>query len=357
MQKRVSVHSIRKGICVVAIMLVVAGCGGGGGGTGGMAPVVYKGNENQARLTAENADVYVRKVYGSGDYAEALSITQKSRNASASFTGHVSGPLAAAVSLARSSELKLRTMKPSSADESGSSGRRAISETHPCHDGGEVALSGSISDLNLGAIRMDFRSCKMGSLSYNGDITWESKEFNSSYDTPTDVTYTFGALRFSISASSMDFTISGTLGQKINISADSETLVFNADVLDNITGKYFRFTDMSTVNVYDDIFYPTKYSSDVGGRLYDSVEGYVDIATTNSLVFSSALQNFPDSGGPMVLSGAERTWTRVIPQSSSRLILEADTNGDSVYDTYVVQDWSQSGVQGGRETNIAPVVY
>ncbi|MBI5141561.1 MAG: hypothetical protein HZA20_05130 [Nitrospirae bacterium] len=338
MLERVSIQAIRKSIAVIFIVVLVAGCGGGGGTGGGTAPVVYKGNENQARLTTANADVFVANVFENGNVADVLSLNQKSLGTGkSSVATTASGPLAVVGRLMKPGGLVLQILKPSSDPMSGNNDRRAISEKHPCPDGGEVVYSGSLSDQYLGTIRMDFRSCKSALQTFDGDITTEITAFNSTNEMFTEATLTFGAWSYRNPVS--DFTISGSLAYRVNINANSETLLFNVVVRDNKSDKHYRFTDLITVNVYGNGFNSTNYSSTINGRAYDSVEGYIDIVTGNALVYSMESQDFPDSGGPMEMRGADGTWAAFIPQSASRFIIQVDTNGDALYDSYVTREW------------------
>ena len=81
------------------------------------------------------------------------------------------------------------------------------------------------------------------------------------------------------------------------------------------------------------------------GRLFDSVHGYIDFATTVPLLYTPSVSKFPVSGQALVRGGSSAVRVTIMP--FQRVKLELDQDGDSSFEILTIVDWA--GIVNGIE--------
>jgi len=102
------------------------------------------------------------------------------------------------------------------------------------------------------------------------------------------------------------------------------------------------------VSVYDNIFFPTTFTANISGRVFDQIHGYVDVTTDQLLVFGTLSQLFPDSG-QIMLTGASNGRIRVTALSATLVKLELDLNFDDIVDNTATLKWTELGGPVGSD--------
>jgi uncharacterized repeat protein (TIGR01451 family) len=221
-----------------------------------------------------------------------------------------------------------------------------INETEPCPDGGSIHYSGTINNDGTGTLTATYSNCRTGQETTNGQITLRVDAFNLTFFIPTDSTFTISSL--TITSPGIDQTFTGTLRDQMNIAINTETLTFNVNTNDNMSGESVRAENLVVVDVYNNILSPSSYTETITGRVNDSVHGSVDVVTVVALTFSSLSQLLPDSG-QLILTGAANAHIRVTALSAVLVKVELDLDGDSVYELAATLKWTELGGPVGAD--------
>lgn len=314
-------------IAAFAFVLAFAGCsgGGGGGGGGGDAGISYTGKTSQAVIDEGNAVDFSTAAYLGGDMGSALG----------------------GVAAVQIEEHKLidrpRTMKLTRALET------AIGEVDVTAPAG-VSVMGTIKQ-ESNTIQGDCPSTP-GSAAYTiavDDVTGNfSGNFEFSSYCSEDVTISGRAI-FSgkIDPDTLDF-------RRFRITFDSLTATSGYDSITTrgyITYDFETFPVTATMDLLlednsTETVYWVKYSMtieegpnyveiDISGTYYDPVDGYVVVSTEVPLLIYDG-EDWPSEGvlvviGDTGLAGGS-TQARLTALSSNTYQVEADTQGDDLYD-------------------------
>lgn len=125
----------------------------------------------------------------------------------------------------------------------------------------------------------------------------------------------------------------------------TETITINIDVNDNISGAQVRFDHYVLVSTTDDPTWAanTYGESSASGRIYLSdgagIDGYVDISTQTPLYsvgpgepFDDVAAVYPESGGPVFITGASGTSVRLTPAGDGTNVdIDVDVDGNGSY--------------------------
>ncbi|MDF1553722.1 MAG: hypothetical protein P1P84_11700 [Deferrisomatales bacterium] len=189
--------------------------------------------------------------------------------------------------------------------------------------GGEMTYTVSADD-GTGAFQASFTfksfceagSVMNGSLTAGGEIDLVRQELE-------HMTMSFQSL--TIADNSDQFSIGGTMSMDLR-NLPTSTAVMNLSVRDDAEQKSFRFDDYRVTAT--ELSGTTEVT--VSGRVYHSDYGYVDIQTLQT--FHVAWFDDNPSSGILEVAGAGNTKARMTALSSETLRIEADTNGDGVFD-------------------------
>jgi len=319
-------HRIPTVLFMVAFgALTTLGSGGGGGGNG-EEELVYVGNTDPAQITAANATRAAAYIFGGIDFAGTLPTA-----AVAPAPSTATGGLLPLVRTLRA----LPRPTPSAVGAAGSLPLAAsipIDETEQCYPSGYSTLTGSIDDVTgTGTLTIAYYDCYDGEFYIDGTVTWRINEaFLYSDDEtfmwqPLDSTFTFKVI--TVRSPEFDISLGGTLRDEFNIEDGSETLTLNAVTKDNDTGYMQKTENVVIVSALVDVY----LSQTVSGRFYDSVGGYVNVATLQALLYTPYDAMFPSSG-QLRITGADNARLRATALSDVMALLELDLNDDTVYE-------------------------
>ncbi|MDO8786088.1 MAG: hypothetical protein Q7J12_07715 [Syntrophales bacterium] len=317
-------------IILLPVLLSMYGCGGGGGDGGGASSgITYSGITTQATINQANATNIAEGAYEGGqvggsvgsfgavqetkiDRPRCLQLTQAIEKAIRQIDVHA--PPRVVASGATASE---------SGSIPGSCGGTASYAVQA--DDTTGAFSGNITFNNF---------CSEGTI-INGAAAF-SGTININTEQLSQFTLTFQSITATSGADS--FTLDGTL-TFIFQGSTSFTATMEMRLRDNSTGKVYRVNNfVMTVSVASDYV-----QFGLSGRFYDPDYGYVDISTSTPFRINSG-QNWP-SQGVMILTGKTgiaggSTKARLTVNSATTFVVDADTNGDDIYDwTSGNQNW------------------
>ncbi|MCG3113649.1 MAG: VCBS repeat-containing protein [Candidatus Manganitrophus sp. SB1] len=318
--------------------LGIGACGSGdGGGTSTPTEVNYTGKTDPAHITGEKANLLIANVLtGPG----TLAVSKPSNASAAPRSGQpqlLSRSFIAQTASARRAFLQSTQalMKTSLA----SAAPNPVNETEDCTSSGTVTITGAINDDGTGTLKFHYVDCDDGDgFMTNGDATFQVDAVDPGTGIILDGTIQSTALRTEDSLSEVIFN--GSIRSQVLLSDQREILIVNGIFKDSRSAKLFKLESVVIVFVYDDYLNPTRHTESISGRIYDSVEGYVNIATGSPLIFSNEGLNFPDDGGLLVIIGAEGSRARLLAISASKARIEVDTDGDGIFETAAFYSWT-----------------
>jgi hypothetical protein len=316
-------------VFLLPLLLTMNGCGGGGGGGGANSGITYTGITTPATITSLNAEEITLSTYSGGEVGTSLST-------GAVYETKIDHPRC--YQLVRALEKTIHDIDMhTSLDviESGTIFSESDTVFGAC--GGDASHTFQIDDVT-GEFSGNFNYYSYcsdgavinGSTGISGTIDLETEEI-------THITYTFSSLDVAMDDDSL--TIDGEIEYDI---PNSSSFTANVDMRmrDGSTGKvywinnYTMTISMVSASCSYSINPPSclrSYNQFVAsGRFYYPDYGYVDLSTpTPFRIYSGS--DCP-SQGVMVCSGSNGTKARLTVNSTSYLVVDADTDGDGVYD-------------------------
>jgi len=321
-----------KGFAALAFVAVLGACGGGGGGGGGesFTPLTYQGNTSQATITPTNARALLSAAFGSSAGGQAVSITGVSSASSETTYGGTLYAVDRIGSVLRSEASRIVAVRGRQATG------LAVDETQPC-DSGSIHSSGTLDDATgVGTVTVRYQNCIFGTVTFHGQVIFNIQ--GRSGNTITDLLLDLTWLRF-IDGDS-DLTSSGTIASLLDPNTNTESQTTNMIVLDNATQRMSRAESLLYAIAHDQPAPGGMLLQVPSGRIYDSVAGYVDASTQNSLVFT--IGPLPSGGGPLVLVGMLGTRMNVTPIDVFQVHLDLDSDGDGTIDLEATTAWAGS---------------
>lgn len=318
------------------LLMGLYACGGGGGGSSSdVEPIVYNGNISPAHITATNANILVADIMAnSSNSAIPLSVDINMPVSTRTYSLMDISQI-----LAHSTQRAASRNVTNSVDSVTASRATSITinETINCLNSGTMKLTGDIGGNGTGTLTINFSNCDDDDALTNGIATLQIDAYDQFTDVILDSTLETNTLHFSSARDSITF--SGAMRSEVSLFDQRETLTINAVLRDDNTLKLLKAKNLVTILVYDNYMNPTTHTESISGRIYDSVEGYVDITTTAPLIYSDEGLDFPDDGGPLELSGADSTKARLYVQSANKVRIEVDSDGDSVFEEINIYWW------------------
>ena len=155
--------------------------------------------------------------------------------------------------------------------------------------------------------------------------------------------------------------MSGTIRNKKNPSTINEQENFDISIRDDSNNDMFKLEEFLINRTYDRWYSPSSCSETNSGRFYMANSGFVDVTQSTPFVYSHFNQfntDIPDSGGPLLISGAGGTKMKLTPLSISEMREELDTNGDGIYEINTNILWTDlSGIVFKFEKAIGTDAY
>ena len=219
-------------------------------------------------------------------------------------------------------------------------GATQVNETYPGSVSGTLTITGSIDPNTMtGTLTMTYVNFNDGDgYTTDGTIRFKIDDFDMTYGIITDGTMSFTLWR--TRSASSDISLTGSIRVQESFYNNRDTLTVNVDGRDNSTRETFRFQSFVETTVYDSIINPTTDNETISGRVYVRQYGYVDITTTNSLIYTTISQDYPDSGGPVILTGAGGSNAVITPLSTTHVEIKVDADWDGIYEYMANYAWS-----------------
>ncbi|HAM49587.1 MAG TPA: hypothetical protein DCP92_02405, partial [Nitrospiraceae bacterium] len=343
-----------KYIILLSISLVLSislfGCGGGGGGGGlssgnspGISGITYDGLMTQAAISVANANTIFAAVWSQGHSSSSSTASpansQKDGKTVALF-GQMKGRVLFGIR-----GFSARSYKTMSAV--------SMSETSNGSVSGTLTITGNIDPhTGTGSLTMVYSNYNDGDgYTYDGTVSVSvaGYDFNSGIITDGTLTFTL----WTIATTNSNVSLTGSIWQQEDLNNNIETMTFNLDGRDNITQDTFRYQSYVVRTIYDNIYTPSTMTETDTGRVYLARYGYVDITTTNPLVYTFSSQTNPNSGGPIILSRANGSKAAISPISAISVKIEVDADGDGVYEIRNTYAWSN--LAGPRTSDDPPI--
>ena len=319
-------------IMLLGSVFVITSCGGGGGGGGGgFSGITYDGLITQASVTSTNANIIFSAVWN-GD----------SSSGSASFL-KVSSPkdLKASGMVALFKQMRDRAVSDATgfaAQSNKIASATQVNETQNGSVSGTVTVTGNIDPYTFtGSLTMTYVNFNDGDgYTFDGTMQFRIDGFDTINGIITDGTMSFTLWR--TRSATYDISLTGSIRVQESLSG-SVTLTVSLDGRDNSTGDKFRFQNFVETEVFDDINFPTTYTETISGRVYVRQYGYVNVTTMNPLIYTNYSQEYPDSGGPIILTGKNGSKAAITP-SSLYVTIEVDADWDDLYECTNTYAWS-----------------
>lgn len=345
-------RQIRLRSLIAAAGLTLIGCSGGGGGGGGVVenpPLAYAGASTPAVVSATNAGRLAATVFGGYSSASVVSGLRIVDDA-ATPSGN-SGALRLAHLLDRSLD---KTLAGRSTNDPVASTGVVIDETVPC-DGnvGTMRVSGNLNDsTGTGTLNFSYANCLSSGYTLNGSATFRIDQVDPVWMEPVDMTISIAYL--TIVGQGINDEMAGTLRSQLQIASDTETLTENAVSRDRNTGVMKKIENLVVISVYDPSYFslPATARETISGRIFHSVDGYIDIATGQPLAYpldsSGVMAPFPEAGRA-TLTGAGAGTIRVSAVSQTLATLALDFDGNATDDAVAWLPWTALAGPSGAD--------
>jgi hypothetical protein len=369
--------NINKLILSVVLILGLSGCGAGGrepglgpkppadssggGSDSTLSSLTYTGKTAPARLDSSNANVLMADIMGEPDVSSnvALRTVHTDTQGTASNSSLIRTMRKLADS-GRSKSLSPWPVRQTNHSAVAAASTTTNADTQDCKISGTVTVSKTLDSDNTGTASMQYSNCDDGGITLDGDVTFQVDAFDDQSQVIVDSTLKSDRLTLSDSSSSSVF--GGSIHVQLSLAASRETLTINGVFLDKRTSKYLKLDNIVIKSNYEDILdSESAFSQTVSGRLYDSVEGYVDISTKTAFFYASQSSASPSSG-LLLIAGALGSQAQMRALVSGKARLEVDANGDNEFETDANYLWgSLSGEPAANESptgtvSLAPVV-
>ena len=311
---------------------ILAACGGGGGGGGnsaggasGPTPLVYAGKTTPAVISATNAAELTANIVGGAGTSSA-------------FSGVAPVPEGGGVTeldrrLIRAIRARASVPKPASRQLTS----EPVNQTDFCDDNtGTVRTTGDVSQSGPGTLNFVWTNCLTGDTRLDGSASVTVRIFDQVFGI---LDGTFNFVRVTLTSPAASGTVSGELLLQVDPAANKETTTSNLITLDS-NGRMTKADNLVVVDVFDDISATdSRFAETMTGRLFDSIEGFVDIATDTPLVFDTQTQLFA-SAGQVVLTGVT-SHARAFAVSFTVVRLDLDLDGDNTYEGTAFLRWTE----------------
>jgi hypothetical protein len=287
----------------------------GGGGSGVSTPqngIQYTGKNSEAVLSTKTVnDFGVDTVKSAGSVQDANDSLGSSNSKAIS-----------------KKALRIKSLMKSNL-QSGSVSTNAVTPQDICQSG-EMIVNSSNENTETGEFTasITFKNCDdglgtvlNGTVIISGNVGRESLQF----------------INFSFKDKIDYIVMSGTVEV---IYSTSETTKLNMVVEDKIANEIVKFEDFVSVVTYD----VNQWSELISGRLYESSIGYVTLKTIEPMVTLNT-EIEPSSGVLQIIGASETAGKKAIIQityqTGNTYLIEADLDGDGVFEINQNCNWSQ----------------
>lgn len=322
---------------IFSVLLSVTGCSSGGGDSA-PAALIYSGNSDPAVITLANAPtLLVNVLYGGEAAANIPTGTGVSISVSETDSGNAAAASDHVVSLLHYS---MDNFIGSATSGYYIPQGLVINETVPC-DSGHFTLNGTVDDFTgMGTIAVSYVNCVLDGTTYNGVGTM-TMHYIDIYTLSFSATVDFALL--TMTGPDFSGSMSGAITIDLNIYGNqtSETITLNMVARNDALNKMYKFDNYSMISNITDIYY--LYSSktqSINGTVYDSILGGISVQTMSPLYFSSLVNPYPESGGPVVMTG-NNSRMQLTVESDRHVLLELDRDNSGDYEIIRYVLWQE----------------
>ena len=320
-------------IAMFLFTLFLISCGGGGGSTGdgGTPTISYTGIKDEASIGDDNATDLTTESYTNGSLGSAMSDIAASQTENSE---HVYTPRMLKVSnVLKDSLFKVDLTSRSTGTFAGAVSQ--VTDTIAGSCGGSASYTISVND-ETGAFSSSFT---YNNYCEGGVIISGSVDFSGQFDVATEtfLTFEFSFNNLSTTLGGDSVTVKGNMS--FNMTGSPIILTMTILIKDSSINRVYWVKDYRLA-ITEGVGYA---DIDISGRFYHPEHGYVTLSTEQVLRLYD-LDDYPSSGILLITgkTGAEggKTKARITFHSSSTYQVEADTNGDGLYDDYGVSNWA-----------------
>ena len=336
-------------VYLLGLFGIVASGGGGGGSDSDSTGISYTGNTDPAVITPFNATRLVENVVVGqvilGSSSGGAARIDTSTDSLSQGIGLIQVPGRLALTLRHTIQAS-----PQFASRSfGVAARTEVDETQSCDNSvGSIHITGFVEDDGTGTLTLDYVNCLEGNETLDGTVTVQVNAFDFGFFIPIDAVYSFSIL--TLTSSELNVSLDGSIHSQVSIATQTERLTVGRLVArNNTTGEMLMLSNQVSIIEYDNIITPSSLSQTITGRVYDSIHGYVDVATFAPLIFSTMNQIFADSG-ELLLTGGSGTSIRITVLADTVIMLELDLTGDGfLVGMFTVMLWDDLGGTAGSD--------
>ncbi|MBU1214190.1 MAG: hypothetical protein KKA63_03035 [Gammaproteobacteria bacterium] len=324
---------------VIAMFLSACGGGGGGGSTSTTpANLAYTGSTTPATITVANGSALASNVLGGASSTNIMtgaSVSPASRN-------NISAYILELAKAARNA--------PAQASTSGIPATGAVvsipATTVPGTSGGTLTMSGQVDNTTMsGSMTLVFSSYSNGVMRMSGTLDMAFSAWDAANAVPLTSTITFSNIQVTNISSNITDRMDGSFLMQINVAANTETITVNAIMEQSPAGPQSKLQNFVMTNTYDSILFPTSVSEVISGRVFDSLQGYVDITTPTPMVITNLNTDLFPTSGVVLLTGANgalggATKARLTAILNQQVQLDIDVDGDNIYDNATQYLWA-----------------
>ena len=306
-------------------LVCCGGSGGDDGGTGASPGLTYSGVTTQAVVTTGNAQNLASNAMEAGSGGAGSSGIAALVSASNGEDGREGAFFMGLAMVMESSVAKMD--QQSAAEQNPFSAVRSGADTCPGGCGGNYSYNiQADTDTGVFSGTLVFNGYCENGITLNGSASF-SGMVNMSLRQVESCTMTFNSI------TGMSNAESATMGGQVYLAVSGATTMITMDMMvrDDSDGRVCKIEnyqmDITDRGTYAEIT--------LNGRYYDSDYGYVDLETTEAFLASEA-NDYPHAG-KLVLNGENGaaggpTRARLTALSATECQVEADTDGDGIYD-------------------------
>lgn len=316
---------------LLAVSLTACGGGGGGGGGGSLSGISYTGLTTQATIDGNNAEDLSTGAYQGGQAGAAIGSVGAIQTGESGPVGHsrmlkvsqvLEGSLRQVDLMSRSAGTFVGAIYTESNTIYGDCGGSASFTVSVDDQTGD--FSGSFTFNNY----CDDEVTISGAASFSGRVDLSTEEL---------IEFSFSFNNLTGTSGSDSFTLDGDIS--IDNTVSPATMTMTMLLKDNNTGKVYK-VDYNYIMTEEANYIEVEAS----GTYYDPDYGYVSITTTVPLCIYVG-DDYPSDGVIVATGntsiGGGSTMARLTALTSMTYQVEADTNGDGIYDwNSVVLNWS-----------------
>lgn len=322
-------------IFTLIVTLLLSACGGGGGGssastpTSSYTPISYIGLVDPVKINNTNTASVVTTIIGDDSSSKVVLPTGYTKGYESTLdklkTTHYT-----ILENALGSKLHSKHNVSTSAFVN-------VDESYSCVSGSQRVYGRLDNTTLIGTLNYQYDECKFGSETWNGLVELEIFDVDvvgsNILDSTTNYTY------LHIYGNGTDLEISGSYHLEIDEVNRKNKEILNLTISDLLRNRQTKTENYSIETQSYRYSYPYHMSVAIDGGFYDSHYGYMQVNTPSPLHYL-ANHNYPLTGGPLIITGANNASIEITPILYEKMALSLDLDGDKLYEKTHYLWWS-----------------